>query len=371
MNAGTGVVTGVSAGNATISYAVTGCNAPAPATLGVTVNPDANPGSISGTSPLCIGATATYSSTGDAGGIWSSTNTTVATVDPSTGLVTVLSTGNSNITYTINSGCNSPKSSFKTLTVSPDANAGAISGAATICVGAQVGYSSSGNAGGIWSSDNTAVATVTAAGFVKGIGGGSATITYTVNAGCNAPVSASQVITVSNPGGVTDPGAISGPVSVCASSAGNVYSVDPLLNPNATSFVWTVPAGWTIIGINNGSSITVTAGNSGGGSITVKAANACGFSGASTLYVGMHNYWTGAGGTDWNTAGNWSDNQVPSIGCPDVFIPNTTNKPILNSGAMATIGNLNIFAGATLTITGAGHIQIGGTISNLGTFDVN
>ncbi len=133
--------------------------------------------------------------------------------------------------------------------------------------------------------------------------------------------------------------------------------------------MWTVPAGWTIVGANNGSSITVTSGNAAGGNITVKAANTCGFSGASTLYVGLHNYWTGAVSTDWNTAANWSDNQVPSNSCNDVYIPNTSNKPVLSNTPVATITNLHILSNAKLTINGTGLLQIAGTISNAGTFD--
>jgi hypothetical protein len=85
--------------------------------------------------------------------------------------------------------------------------------------------------------------------------------------------------------------------------------------------------------------------------------------------VSIHNYWTGAIDDDWNTAGNWSDNQVPSTVCPDVYIPNTPNKPILSGGATATITNLHILAGGQLTVNGTGLLQIGGTITNAGVFN--
>ena len=374
VNATTGVITGVSAGTTNIFYTVTGCNAPAAAVKAITVSPNATAGTlsiVSGSATLCIGGTVSYSSNGDAGGTWSSSKPSVATVDPSTGMVTAVAQGTANIIYTVSSGCNSPVSASATVTVNRNANAGSITGANTICVGAQVSYSSSGDAG-TWSSDNTGVATVNAStGIVKGIGGGTANITYTVTSGCNAPVSVSQPITVSSPGGVADPGTISGPVSVCASTSGNVYSIDPSQNPNATSFVWTVPAGWSIAGASNGSSITVTSGSAAGGNITVKAGNTCGFSGASTLYVGLHNYWTGAVSTDWNTAANWSDNQVPSNACNDVYIPNTSNKPVLSNSPVATITNLHILSNAKLTINGTGLLQIAGAISNAGTFDAS
>ncbi|HUS03350.1 MAG TPA: HYR domain-containing protein, partial [Chitinophagaceae bacterium] len=56
-----------------------------------------------------------YTSNGTGGGTWSSSNTSVAMVNSSTGLVTAVSTGTANISYTVN-GCGGPVSSFKTMT---------------------------------------------------------------------------------------------------------------------------------------------------------------------------------------------------------------------------------------------------------------
>jgi hypothetical protein len=68
-------------------------------------NTPASIASVTGTSPLCVGQTATYTANGvvlgGGTGAWSSNNPTVASVDPSTGLVTSLSAGTTNIIYTI------------------------------------------------------------------------------------------------------------------------------------------------------------------------------------------------------------------------------------------------------------------------------
>ncbi|PSJ71561.1 hypothetical protein C7N43_38695, partial [Sphingobacteriales bacterium UPWRP_1] len=110
-----------SAVTATTPYTVTvtggnGCTSTGSVT--VTVNPNVTAGTISGTSPLCLGGTATFSSTGGtAGGTWSSDNTGVATVDPSSGLVTAQGQGTANITYTVNTGCGSPVSASASVTV--------------------------------------------------------------------------------------------------------------------------------------------------------------------------------------------------------------------------------------------------------------
>src|SRR6185436_17414222 len=128
----------------------------------VTVSPNVTAGTVSGSTPICIGATTTYTSNGTSGGSWSSTNTSIATVNSSTGLVTAVAAGTTNITYTVSSGCGSPVSSFKTLTVSPNANAGTVSGTSPICNAATTTYTSNGDAGGAWSSTNGSVATVNA-----------------------------------------------------------------------------------------------------------------------------------------------------------------------------------------------------------------
>src|SRR5205085_5390111 len=100
-----------------------------------------------------------YSSTGTTGGAWSSSNTSIATVNSSTGDVTGVAAGTTNIIYTVNSGCGSPVSNAQQLTVSPNVTAGTVSGASPICIGATTTYSSNGTSGGAWSSSNTSIAT--------------------------------------------------------------------------------------------------------------------------------------------------------------------------------------------------------------------
>src|SRR5262249_49521847 len=143
-----------------------GCGSPSVASKNLTVPPNANAGSVSGASPLCVGATTTYTSNGDGGGSWSSTNTSIATVNYSTGLVTELSAGTTNIIYMVSTGCNSPVSASKNLTVSTDPTPGTVSGTTPLCIGATAMYTSSGTTGGSWSSSNTSVATVNSTGVV-------------------------------------------------------------------------------------------------------------------------------------------------------------------------------------------------------------
>ena len=261
VNASTGLVIAISAGTSNIIYTVTGCNA-VPAFLSVTVNPNATAGIISGTTPLCSNATATYSSNGNPGGTWSSSNTAIATVNASTGFVTAVSPGTANVIYTVSSGCNNPVNSFKALTVSQNANAGTITGPSTLCIGSAALFFSSGDGGGTWSSSNTLVATVnSSSGFVTALSAGNADIIYTVTAGCNGPVSNFKNVIVS-PASPAVPGNISGLANVCAGSTGFIFSITSV--PGATTYNWIVPGGWLITSGQGTASITVSSGNSGG-----------------------------------------------------------------------------------------------------------
>src|SRR5205823_1009134 len=94
VNATSGLVTAVSAGTTTILYSVNACNGNSLAAQQLlTVNPNVSVGTVSGTTPLCIGQTTIYLSSGIAGGSWSSSNTAVATVNATSGLVTAVSGG--------------------------------------------------------------------------------------------------------------------------------------------------------------------------------------------------------------------------------------------------------------------------------------
>ncbi len=82
----------------------------------VTINNAPNSGTLSATpSEFCIGDTTIATTDGDTGGTWTSSDTVVATVDIN-GIVTALSSGTTNIKYTIDTnGCEA--SSFITISV--------------------------------------------------------------------------------------------------------------------------------------------------------------------------------------------------------------------------------------------------------------
>ena len=335
----------------------------------ITVNPNANAGTVTGTSPLCINATATYTSNGDAGGSWSSDNLTVATVDAVTGLVTAKAGGTANIIYTVNSGCNSPITASHQLIVNPNANAGTINGpSAPVCAGGQVSFTSTGDAGGTWSTSDGTVASVSTTGVVTANSQGTAIITYTVNSGCNPPSSATKSITVVNAGALLDPDDPSGPTGTLCPNTQFVFTVTAVTG--ATYYVWTLPPGWTTSGSTTTptNSITVTTNGGGTGTLSVVAGNACSVSPSSgNLVVTVGNVYTWLGFTpDWNTASNWCGG-VPTA-LTDVLIPATGgpgyNLPVLSANGQAH--DITISSGANINLNGF-SLTVNGAFGGTGT----
>src|ERR1019366_439934 len=136
-----GIVTGISAGVVTITYTLsTGCFA----TITITVYPTPV---ITGPTSVCVGSTINLTGT-PPGGIWSSSNPSVATVGSSSGVVTGVSAGTVVITYMLSTGCYATT----TITVNPTPTpiVGTLPGA-TLCVGSSMTLISS-PPGGIWTS---------------------------------------------------------------------------------------------------------------------------------------------------------------------------------------------------------------------------
>ncbi|MBL7691137.1 MAG: T9SS type A sorting domain-containing protein [Flavipsychrobacter sp.] len=169
----TGIVTGGTAGNAVITYRT---SPTCFSTYNVTVN--STPAAISGSLGVCIGFTTTLSHP-VAGGSWSSSNTAVASIDGSTGVVTGVAPGSAIVTYVISSGC------YKTATVTVYGLPPAIGGSTVFCQSSATTLTNT-LGGGTWSSSNTFVATVgTSSGVVSGVSGGTAVITYRLSSsGC-------------------------------------------------------------------------------------------------------------------------------------------------------------------------------------------
>ena len=228
-----GILTGVNAGTATISYALpTGCSA----MTVVTVNALAP---ITGINAICLSGFTTLSDAA-AGGTWSSGVPAVATVGSLSGVAVAQSIGTTVITYTLPTGCSA------TDTISVISALAGITGTTNECIGLPYTLTDP-VSGGVWSSSNTGVAGIgSASGIVSGSSVGSATITYSIGTGCVAVTSISI-----NP----LPAVITGTFNVCT-------GLSTTLSNDTTGGVWSSsnPAAGSI-GSASGTLAGITAGS--------------------------------------------------------------------------------------------------------------
>ncbi len=170
----TRVVTGLTAGNTTITYRLaTGCIN----TYNMTVNPLTAAAVTSGTAVACVGSTITLTDA-TTGGAWSSSAVGTASVVATTGVVAGVAAGTAVITYLLPTGCKS------TVTVTINAIP-TISGSSSVCTGSTAALTAS-PAGGVWVSSTPANGSISTTGVVAGIAAGTTTISYTLTTGCAA-----------------------------------------------------------------------------------------------------------------------------------------------------------------------------------------
>ncbi len=201
-------------------------------------------------------------------------------------------------------------------------------------------------------------------------GGASGNITHTSTGATtqNQAVAGTGIATPATPGSIT------GSTNPCASSTGNSYSIAAV--SGATSYTWTVPAGWNITAGQGGTSVTVTAGTSGG-NITVTATNTCGTSSAQSLAVTVNTIpatpgsITGSATVCPSSANTYSIAAVPGATSYTWTLPggwtgtSTTNSINTTSGASG--GTISVTANnacgssapQTLSVTVSG--SVGGT----------
>jgi uncharacterized protein YjdB len=184
-----GVVNGLSAGTTTISYTVSSTCGVASTSIGVTVNPLTDAGSIAGIDTVCVGGHTTLTD-GTTGGMWSSSDGGVATVD--SGVVSGVSSGSAVIYYSVSGVCGIA-SATASVVVMPGTTIGSITGIKTICPGTTTTLSDS-SAGGTWTISDSVVASISG-GALTGLSAGTATVSYTISGGCGS-VSTSAGITV-------------------------------------------------------------------------------------------------------------------------------------------------------------------------------
>jgi len=188
-----------------------------------------------------------------------------------------------------------------------------------------------------WLSGNTAVATISNAGLVTGVGPGSSVITYTTSDGCNA----TATVTV-NPSNI-----ISGGLEVCQGGTtpltglGTPSAINPWIS--STPAVATVNSSGMVTGITAGSCvITYTISNGYSQSVTVKVSPKPGISGSSGVMAGSTTQLTGSGDPSATNAWSSSNTGIGTVNSqgvvtgvsPGIFTVTYTNS----SGCSQSVG---------------------------------
>ncbi len=355
---GSGIVSGITAGIDTITYATgPGCTA----TQAITVNP--LPAGITGVSGICAGSSASFSDP-TSGGSWSSTNNTIATIGSGSGLVSAVAPGIDTIIYTLSTGC------FIKKPVTVNSLSTAITGTFVLCTGANTTLSNA-TPGGSWSSSMPSIATVgTGSGLVSGISSGTASITFTGSTGCYT----TQVVTV-NP----VPPVITGDSIICSGSAttlSDATSGGSWSSTNSTiatviagsglvtgvssgidTIIYTLPAGCLIkktISVNPLPAVitgshTVCTGNT----TTLSDASPGGAWSSSTISAATVG--SGTGVVTGVGAGNTTITYTSGIGCYSTFSVTVNSSPAIITGGS------NLCSGSNFTLSDA---TTGGTWSS-------
>ena len=196
-----GLVTGIAAGMAIITYSVTGGFDTAqitvtakPTIAGITVSPAA--ACVDSALTLTAGATTGFGSLTSY--IWTGPNNYFSTgVSPSVVLIPTTTAANGFysviVTFSGNFTSN-PAVTSSAITLNSAPVVGTITGATSICVASSTTLSIA-TSGGTWSSSNTALATINSSGLVSGVGSGVVNISYTVANACGS-VSAIIALTI-------------------------------------------------------------------------------------------------------------------------------------------------------------------------------
>ena len=262
------------------------CGTSAARTLNVSVKPGtpATPSEISGIYAVCPGTTQTYSVASISGAseyIWTVPDGWIGSSNTSSITVTVGTVGG-NLSVAAKNDCDTGGTFTQAVTVKAGtpAVASSISGATTVCPGTLEIFSIDsidGAASYEWTLPNgwSGTSTTTSIEATTGTTGGNITV-KAIN-DCGIGEIKTLAVTVSDPAPVMT-GAVTGPEVVCSGSTGITYTIPAITH--ATTYLWSVPTGWTITGGADTNTITVTP-NSASGDVSVIAENSCGKSAAS------------------------------------------------------------------------------------------
>ena len=114
-----------------------GCTTASRTLVTASVTPAPNAGTLGGIQTICQNGNTTFTTNGDAGGIWSSGNTNFATISSTSGLISPVSPGTSTISYTVlgTGNCAGTNATVtRLLTINPNNFVSSPSSNPTVCI---------------------------------------------------------------------------------------------------------------------------------------------------------------------------------------------------------------------------------------------
>lgn len=340
-----GVVSGVALGTSIITYSVSNSCGTSVVTKTITIAGAPSAGTISGTSFLITGVPATITSN-VSGGVWTSSNTGVATIGSLSGIVNGLAVGTAIITYRVTTSCGTATSTYTETVL---ATMPAITGPSSVCTGSNATLSNA-VTGGIWSSSSALTATIgSLSGIVTGVSAGTSVITYRLGTAFTT-----ATITV-----LAGPSVITGVSNLCVGSnttysnsvAGGVWSSSDTLRASINS-----SSGY-ITGVALGAA-TITYGLSSGciATKTIAVGTPAAIGGATSVCVnGTATVTNPVPGGIW-TSGN---TLIATIGSTSGIITGVAGGSVTISYNVGCFATTVITVNATATISGAGSVCVG------------
>ena len=344
-----------------------GCSATS-APFGVTMNaaPVATI-TANGATTFCQGGQVTLSAPVAAAYQWNSGETTQSIV--------VNVDGPSTVTITDANGCSST-SAITNVTVLPTPTVAAIAGANQVCVGSTLNLTNA-TVGGVWSSSDVSLATVTSTGSINALAAGTVTINYAVTNSSGCTTTSSLVLNVNDLPNVLP---ITGVNNLClGTQVGYANGVVGGTWSSSNVGIADVAANGVITGVSAGTAtISYTITNAAGCSSTVTkvvTVNALPTvtvvaNGPLTFCQGGSVTLTASGGTSYawsnstittpartiTTSGTYTVTATNANGCFATSTPVVVNVLALPNAAIASTGS-NICLGSTTTLTASGGVS--------------
>ena len=284
-----------------------------------------------------------------------------------------------NLTVTDNNGCANSTAYTNNVTIYQMPNAAAITGTNHVCAGGTQVLSSNVTLGTTpysysWATSNPSAVTLpntnSSTQTVSGtLAGGVSNISYTVtDAHSCAVTSATYAETVV----AVQPLAYTvAPDTIYTGQTGATFTVPS--DPLADYYSWTFSGSGTTFNAPTNTNyitmdISIIAGT-GNKTVSVYAhtntPTCTSVARSKTIYVSDEIPWRGYIDTDWDNAGNWAENIMPTS-ITNVVITATTNEPTISGAGPYEVRRLKVNSGATLTIGSGKNLKVNNNYINNG-----